>query len=243
MENEAKDKVRIEAGLKALATPTNPQVVLEGIPEHLFHLLTVKVPERLREHEDCVRACHEVLNELKTATDIHAACIHEAGHFIYAIKFGVVVGFEPKEIQMNPPFVEHYVDLDNADRFSAVPGSISTPFEGAKTQWTLKKIWNAAQVAVAGGVFAGKIADRPDKGVAGDKALLKNYYRLALRTLHSEPKFLEYSDYWRTATEDVQEAVETYPLLIEQAKEIAENYKTTHFGPYIAYCESRDEVD
>jgi hypothetical protein len=98
---------------------------------------------------------------------------------IYAIKFGVVVGFEPKYIQMQPPYVEHHVDLDGADRFSAVPGSISTPFESAKTQWTLEKIWSAAQVAVAGGVFAGRIADRPDKGVAGDKDLFKTYYRLA----------------------------------------------------------------
>src|SRR5216684_7335076 len=101
----------------------------DGVPNHLFNLLTVKVPERLREHKDCVRACHDALNELRTQADIFAVCVHEAGHFIYAMKFGVVVGFEPKHIQMQPPYVEHYVDgLDGADRFSAVPGSISTPF-------------------------------------------------------------------------------------------------------------------
>jgi hypothetical protein len=212
------------------------KMISNGVPKHLFDLLTVKVPEGLREHADCIKACEDVLNELKTSTDIDAVCVHEAGHFIFAIKFGVVVGFEQSQIQMQPPFVEHYVDLDGVDRFSPVPGSISTPFESAKTKWTLEKIWNAAQVAVAGGVFAGKIADRPDKGVAGDKELFKTYYRLAHRTLHSEPKFLEYSEYWTKASEFVREFLEEIPVMTQQAEQIAESYKVTHFGPYLAHC-------
>jgi len=211
------------------------------IPQHLFDLLTRNIPDELKTHQECLQACEIVLDELKTPSDIHAVCVHEAGHFIYAIKFGVIVGFEPAQIRMRPPFVEHYVDIEKNEHFSPVPGSIWTPFEGKKATWTVDKIWSAAQVAVAGGVFAGELANRPDKGAKGDEGLLKTYYRLAHRTLHNDPRFLDFSEYWRKAKKNVEDTIKEYPVFLDQAKRIGEEYKAKHFGPYLAHCQVNNE--
>jgi hypothetical protein len=217
-------------------------VTSKGVPQHLFDLLTADLPNELKEHDECFRACQNVLNELASPEDIHAVCVHEAGHYVYAVKFGMIVGFKSEQIEMCPPRVEHYLDIwdNNRDRFQAVPGSIRTPFEAKKTQWTLLKIWNAAQVAVAGSVFAGKITNHPNKGIAGDKELFETYYRLAQPALHKNPRFLEYSEYWRDATNDVEKALAEYPVLESQATALAENYASNHFVPYLSYCDSKN---
>lgn len=212
------------------------------IPKHLIDLLTVEVPDGLKEHEDCIKAYQAVLNELKTPHDIFAVCVHEGGHFIYAMKLGAITGFEASQITMRPPLIEHTTDFDGNNYFSPVPGSIHTPFNGRTIDWTIEVLEAAAEVAVAGGVFAGKLADRPEKGIAGDRELLKNYYRLALKTLHSNPLLPEFSDLWKEAKTRVERTVDVHTVFLEQAKSIGENYRASHFGPYLAFCSKNSGV-
>jgi hypothetical protein len=209
--------------------------------EQLFTTLTKEVPEKRRGDPDCVRACATVLMELTTSEDIEGVCIHEAGHFIYAEKLGVIVGFRPDDIKMHGPrIIFHPNPTVFQSEFEPSPGMIETPFRQMGIKLTLSILKMLANIAVAGGVFAGEFANQPTRGTVGDTEAFEDYYREALTTTIKNLKNIrECSDMLADARTIVSAEID--PEMESIAKKIAEDYKLLHFRPFLDYCDSNSD--
>jgi len=204
------------------------------IPEELFLILTREVPEGLRLEPDCLKACREVLSDLATPTDIEAVCIHEVGHYIYTVAFGIVIGFKEEQIEMHAPRVLHYLENEE-NKFEPIPGSVESPFKSDRIRWTPQIVTHLARIAIAGGVFAGKFYNRSEKGTKGDIGLFRTYYRMAHKELYADAGFLEFNEYLEEAKEFVLAQLETIPLMEQVARQKAEDYKFNHFVPFLSH--------
>src|SRR5258706_5404491 len=200
------------------------------IPENLLSLLTRDIPAELRDHEDCLKMCREVLSELATPEDIEATCFHETGHFIYTVALSIVVQFPEEQLVMHGPQVTY-----ENDDFGWALGSVQSPYDSSKIPFTTEIVEHLARVAVAGGVYARKYGQSADKskGVRGDIRKFNDYYRLALQTLHKDPAFLEASEYIEDAEKKV---AEKRPVFEQYAKNKMIEYKQAQFLPFLAYA-------
>jgi len=201
------------------------------IPENLLSILTRHIPPERRLHKDCIAACQSVLDELATPEDIEAVCFHEAGHFIFAVLAGLDLGFAEEQIQMQAPWVRFKDGV-----FIPIPGSTDIPPMDEPKEWTTTLVTHYARVAMAGGVFAGRFANRPEKGTAGDVQTFEDYYRQACWELFANANFLTASKYQAQAKEFISDLLETDPTLGDLAKEKAKEYKLEHFIPFVDYA-------
>jgi hypothetical protein len=200
--------------------------------EEVFDLVRRDVSE-FKGNPDCEKCCAKTINMLSTLDEIDAICIHEAGHFIESIRLGVMVGFREKDIIYNAARVIHRPE-NLGSKFEANPGSIKTPFEADKVVFTVPLFEQIARVAVAGGVYANKLAGRPlYDGTGGDRELYETYYRKALKTLHANKDFKKASDFCKWATREVAADMKTHPELEQLARAKALEFRTVHYLPFV----------
>src|SRR5258708_40027128 len=154
---------------------------------------------------DCLEACLKTIARVSSREKIEAVCLHEAGHFAESARLGIMVGFKESDIGYHAPRVIYCPEKLETNKFELNPGSIYTPFKAQEITWTLPILQQAARVAVAGGVYAHKLADRPiDEGTGGDCDLYKTYYRIAYQKLHAHPELLISSKLWIWPVDKVQ---------------------------------------
>ena len=216
-----------------------PRWISAPIPEELISILTREIPD-LRDDPECRDACSSVLKELATPGDIEAVCFHEVGHYVESVALGLIVGFEEKDIRFHGPRVIFHPEYQT-ERFEPCPGSIGTPYNAKQTPFTVKIVKQLANAAVAGGVYACKFANRPRKGVWGDRRAFYDYYRMALKPLHAQTDFLEAREFLRRAVRFVGAELEDSAILQELTKQKASEYKLTYFQPFLAFCGSNTD--
>jgi hypothetical protein len=211
---------------------------LSSVPSELIAILTREVPEERRNDPKCLEACLAVLRQLATPELIEGVCFHETGHFIHAVSLGVKAGFGPDEITMHGPRVIHHANPNAMqEEFEPSPGMISTPFKQMGIPRTAKILELLANIAVAGGVFAGKFRNQPTRGTSGDRDAFEDYYREALKTtLKNEKNLPECSQFLKDATTTVSKELDESQELQSLAKQIAEDYKLRFFQPFLDYC-------
>jgi hypothetical protein len=184
----------------------------------------------------CVRGCLKTIAMVSSREKIEAICLHETGHFVESMRLGIMVGFTESDIGFHAPRVIYEQDEFGKGKFKANPGSIFTPFDALKISWTLPILQQAARVAVAGGVYAHKLANCPiDKGTGGDWNLYTTYYRIAHKKLHAHPNLLIASELWDWAKGKVAGDLKAYPELERLAREKARDFKTKYYGPFLEY--------
>jgi hypothetical protein len=202
----------------------------------LFFIVTRDVTQ-FRTDPDCIQAVANTLNMISTAEKIEAVCLHEAGHFTESVKLGLMVGFTESDIGYHSPRVIEETDAFGKHGFHPNPGSIFTPFDALKTTWTLPILRQAARVAVAGGVYAHKLANWPiEKGTGGDWELYTNYYRIALPKLHAELGPLTASKLWEWAKCKVAEDLKSSELE-RHARSKAQDFTMKYYGSFLDYCD------
>jgi hypothetical protein len=191
-----------------------------------------------RTDKDCKQKCISTIAMVSSRKKIEAVCLHEAGHFAESVKLGLMVGFKESDIEFLPPRVIHLPENTGASRFQENPGSIFTPFKAQEITWTLPILQQAARVAVAGGVYAHKLANRPvTEGTGGDWNLYTTYYRIALPTLHAHPDLLVATKLWDWAEVEVQSDLEKHAELEAKARKKAAQFTQDHYRPFLEFCD------
>lgn len=194
------------------------------------------VTEFLNDNE-CKAKCLETIAMVSTQEQIDAVCSHEAGHYAESVRLGVMAGFKESDIGFKAPRVIHRPENIGISQFEPNPGSIFTPFKAQEIGWTLPLLQQAARVAVAGGVYANKLAHRPiDEGTGGDWELYELYYRIAHKTLHADPDLLAATKLWDWAVGEVQKDLEKDPRLEMNAQKKAAQFSRDHYTPFLEFC-------
>jgi hypothetical protein len=188
--------------------------------------------------KNCVRACFKTIAMLSSHKKIEAICFHEIGHWVESVRLGIMVGFAESAIGFHAPRVVRETDIFGKSKFKPNPGSIFTPFDALKVVWTLPILQQAARVAVAGGVYAHKLANCPiDKGTGGDRELYKNYYRLALQKLHAHPGLLIASELCKWAKDKIIEDFREHPEFEQLVQGKAQAFKMKYYGSFLEFCD------
>jgi len=188
--------------------------------------------------QNCFKACLKTIAMVSSRKDIEAVCLHEAGHFAESVKLGIMVGFKESDIGYHAPRVIYRPENMEADRFEPNPGSIYTPFKAQEITWRLPILQQVARVAVAGGVYAHKLANRPiDEGTGGDRELYKTYYRLAYKNLHAHADLLTSSKLCDWAMDEVQRGLEKQPELQDHARKKASQFTYDHYRPFLEFSD------
>lgn len=203
----------------------------------LIAIVTRDVADHLS-NQDCIKAGVETIARLSSRDKINATCLHEAGHFAESVKLGLMVGFKESDIGYHAPRVIYCPENLGPNTFEPNLGAIHTPFKAQEIPWKLPILQQAARVAVAGGVYAHKLADRPiDEGTDGDCELYKNYYRIALKTLHTDPDLLIATRLWDWAIDGVQSDLKKHPRLESDARKKASQFTHDYYRPFLEFCD------
>jgi hypothetical protein len=182
---------------------------------------------------DCEKACAKTITMLSSREDIDAVCMHEAGHFIESVRLGVMAGFREEHITYNAARVI-YRPANLGSKFEGNPGSIQTTFDANKVTFTVPLFEQIARVAVAGGVFANRLAGRPlFEGTDGDREMYETYYRMALKSLHAQKDFKEASGFCRWAKDAVVADLDEHPTLALQARIKAAGFRDKYYLPFL----------
>jgi hypothetical protein len=208
-------------------------------------LLTQGVPEINRKDKDCMDAYVKVLRELNTPERIEGVCIHEAGHFIYAERLGIKIGFGPNDIIMHGPRIIHTPNPDAFHfEFEPSPGMVETPLQKMGVPLTIGIMEMLADISVAGSVFAGRFFRQSKRGIAGDSRTFEAYYRIALNgSIPDIKNHLECSGFLRRARMKVTRELRTDAEMQSLAKKIAQDYKSREFEPYLEFCRLVNDFD
>jgi hypothetical protein len=189
-------------------------------------------------NQDCEKACIKTIAMVSSRNDIDAVCLHEAGHFAESVKLGLMADFKESDITYRAPRVVYCPEKVGADQFEPNPGSIYTPFKAQEITWILPLLQQAARVAVAGGVYAHVLAKRPiDEGTGGDCELYKEYYRIALKTLHAHPDLLIASKLWVWAIKEVKRDLKRHAELGDNARRKASQFTHDYYRPFLELCD------
>jgi hypothetical protein len=203
----------------------------------LMAIVTRDVVDHLS-NEDCEKASVGAIVMVSSRDKINATCLHEAGHFAESVKLGIMVGFKESDIGYHAPRVIYCPDNLGPNKFEPNPGAIQTPFDAKKIVWKLPILQQAARVAVAGGVYAHELAGRPvDEGTGGDCELYKNYYRIALQTLHTDPDLLIATKLWDWAIDSVTTDLKKNPRLESDARKKASQFTQQYYRPFLEFCD------
>jgi hypothetical protein len=187
---------------------------------------------------DCLEACLTTIARVSSREKIEAVCLHEAGHFAESARLGIMVGFKESDIGYHAPRVIYVPEKLKGNKFEPNPGSIYTPFKAQEITWTLPILQQAARVAVAGGVYAHKLADRPiDEGTGGNCELYETYYRIAYKKLHADAKLLISSKLWDWAVKKVQLDLLEHAELEDTARRKASQFTQDYYQPFLEFCD------
>jgi hypothetical protein len=188
--------------------------------------------------QHCTDACLDTIAMVSSHKRIQAVCLHEAGHFAESVSLGIMVGFTEKDIGYHAPRVIYSPESLAENKFESNPGSIYTPFKALELSWTLPILQQAARVAVAGGVYAHVLADRPiDEGTGGDWNLYTTYYRIALKTLHKHLDLLVATKLWDWAIKKVTEDLNKNSELENNARKKAAQFTHDFYRPFVEFCD------
>jgi len=190
-------------------------------------------------NQDCTTACLKTIVMVSSREKIEAVCLHEAGHFAESVSLGIMVGFNESDIGYHAPrVIPSPAENMGLNKFESNPGSIYTPFKAQEITWTLPILQQAARVAVAGGVYAHILANRPiDEGTGGDWELYKTYYRLAHKKLHAHPELLIATKLWEWAVDKVKLDLKEHAELEDNARRKASQFTQDYYQPFLEFCD------